>query len=338
MTNVAVLGAGSWGTILANLLVENGNQVKIWGHDQACVDEINQQHTNKHYLPEFKISSKLIATSDLTEACREAEMVLFVIPTQATREVAEKLTKVLTELQIKPILVTASKGLEQGSYDRISEILEDTIPEELREAVVVLSGPSHAEDVANKDITTITAASNNLEAAKLVQDTFMNDYFRLYTNDDVVGVEMGAALKNVIAIGAGALHGLGYGDNTKAALMTRGLAEITRLGVSMGAKPLTFIGLSGVGDLIVTCTSVHSRNWRFGNAIGKGESIDETLKNMGMVVEGVATCQAAFELAEKQGIDMPITSAIYAVIYHDKDIHEVIKGLMGRSGKAEIEF
>ncbi|MDO1605114.1 NAD(P)H-dependent glycerol-3-phosphate dehydrogenase [Lactobacillus sp. YT155] len=338
MTNVAVLGAGSWGTILANLLVENGNQVKVWGHDQACVDEINQQHTNKHYLPEFKISSELIATSDLTEACREAEMVLFVIPTQATREVAEKLTKVLIELQIKPILVTASKGLEQGSYDRISEILEDTIPEQLREAVVVLSGPSHAEDVANKDITTITAASNNLEAAKLVQDTFMNDYFRLYTNDDVVGVEMGAALKNVIAIGAGALHGLGYGDNTKAALMTRGLAEITRLGVSMGAKPLTFIGLSGVGDLIVTCTSVHSRNWRFGNAIGKGESIDETLKNMGMVVEGVATCQAAFELAEKQGIDMPITSAIYAVIYQGKDIHEVIKGLMGRSGKAEIEF
>lgn len=335
---IAVLGAGSWGTILANLLVENGHQVELWGNDPKKVAEINEQHTNTHYLPDFKIDPQLHATIDLNVALDQVDVVLFVIPTQAIRAVAEQIVPVMIAKKVKPVIVTASKGLEQGTHKRISEVLTETIPETNRNGIVVLSGPSHAEDVAQKDITTLTAASSDLIQAQWIQEIFMNDYFRLYTNPDVVGVEMGAALKNVIALGAGALNGLGYGDNTKAALMTRGLAEISRLGVAMGANPLTFIGLSGVGDLIVTGTSVHSRNWRAGNALGKGQKLADVLANMGMVVEGVATCKAAYELAQQRSVDMPITRAIYNVLYEDCDIKTEIAYLMRRSGKPEIDF
>lgn len=335
---IAVLGAGSWGTILANLLVENGHQVELWGNDPKKVAEINEQHTNTHYLPDFKIDPQLHATIDLNVALDQVDVVLFVIPTQAIRAVAEQIVPVMIAKKVKPVIVTASKGLEQGTHKRISEVLIEAIPETNRNGIVVLSGPSHAEDVAQKDITTLTAASSDLIQAQWIQEIFMNDYFRLYTNPDVVGVEMGAALKNVIALGAGALNGLGYGDNTKAALMTRGLAEISRLGVAMGANPLTFIGLSGVGDLIVTGTSVHSRNWRAGNALGKGQKLADVLANMGMVVEGVATCKAAYELAQQRSVDMPITRAIYNVLYEDCDIKTEIAYLMRRSGKPEIDF
>ena len=335
---IAVLGAGSWGTILANLLVENGHQVELWGNDPKKVAEINEQHTNTHYLPDFKIDPQLHATIDLNVALDQVDVVLFVIPTQAIRAVAEQIVPVMIAKKVKPVIVTASKGLEQGTHKRISEVLTEAIPETNRNGIVVLSGPSHAEDVAQKDITTLTAASSDLIQAQWIQEIFMNDYFRLYTNPDVVGVEMGAALKNVIALGAGALNGLGYGDNTKAALMTRGLAEISRLGVAMGANPLTFIGLSGVGDLIVTGTSVHSRNWRAGNALGKGQKLADVLANMGMVVEGVATCKAAYELAQQRSVDMPITRAIYNVLYEDCDIKTEIAYLMRRSGKPEIDF
>lgn len=335
---IAVLGAGSWGTILANLLVENGHQVELWGNDPKKVAEINEQHTNIHYLPDFKIDPQLHATIDLNVALDQVDVVLFVIPTQAIRAVAEQIVPVMIAKKVKPVIVTASKGLEQGTHKRISEVLTEAIPETNRNGIVVLSGPSHAEDVAQKDITTLTAASSDLIQAQWIQEIFMNDYFRLYTNPDVVGVEMGAALKNVIALGAGALNGLGYGDNTKAALMTRGLAEISRLGVAMGANPLTFIGLSGVGDLIVTGTSVHSRNWRAGNALGKGQKLADVLANMGMVVEGVATCKAAYELAQQRSVDMPITRAIYNVLYEDCDIKTEIAYLMRRSGKPEIDF
>lgn len=335
---IAVLGAGSWGTILANLLVENGHQVELWGNDPKKVAEINEQHTNTHYLPDFKIDPQLHATIDLNVALDQVDVVLFVIPTQAIRAVAEQIVPMMIAKKVKPVIVTASKGLEQGTHKRISEVLTEAIPETNRNGIVVLSGPSHAEDVAQKDITTLTAASSDLIQAQWIQEIFMNDYFRLYTNPDVVGVEMGAALKNVIALGAGALNGLGYGDNTKAALMTRGLAEISRLGVAIGANPLTFIGLSGVGDLIVTGTSVHSRNWRAGNALGKGQKLADVLANMGMVVEGVATCKAAYELAQQRSVDMPITRAIYNVLYEDCDIKTEIAYLMRRSGKPEIDF
>ncbi|MGY3777243.1 NAD(P)H-dependent glycerol-3-phosphate dehydrogenase [Isobaculum melis] len=330
--SIAVLGAGSWGTSLALVLEENGHDVRLWGNHVEQMREINEAHTNKRYLPDVTLAAGIKGYTDLAEAIKDVDVILFVVPTKAIRSVAKQVSSLLT----KPaIIVHASKGLEQDTHKRVSEILAEEIPVALREAIVVLSGPSHAEEVANKDITTITSASENEAAAKFVQDIFMNDYFRIYTNSDVIGVEMGAALKNIIAVGAGVLHGLGYGDNAKAALMTRGLAEISRLGVSFGANPLTFIGLSGVGDLIVTCTSVHSRNWRAGDMIGQGKALPEILESMGMIVEGVATTKAAYELAAEKGVDMPITNAIYDVLYQDVTAREAILHLMTRDGKSE---
>ena len=332
---IAVLGAGSWGSVLAKVLVENGHEVALWSNSQAQVDELNQQHTNAKYLPDLIYPEALKATTDLKAAVKDAGTVLFVVPTKVIRLVAQQLIEVLEELGTKPLIVHASKGLELGSHKRISEVIAEEIPTKYRSGMVVLSGPSHAEEVARQDITLITAASEDLANAKKVQALFMNDYLRIYTNSDVVGVETGAAFKNVIAIGAGALHGLGYGDDAKAALMTRGLAEVSRLGVSFGADPLTFIGLSGVGDLIVTCTSVHSRNWRAGNQLGQGKSLEDVIANMGMVIEGINTCKAAYELAQQKGIEMPITQAIYNVLYKQADIKSEIANLMQREGKTE---
>lgn len=333
---VAVLGAGSWGSILASVLDENGHDVWLWSNSQAQVDELNNQHTNERYIPNYKYSETLHATVDLKEAVDGAKAVLFVVPTKVIRLVAKQLVEVLSELKQKPLIIHASKGLELGSHKRISEVIAEEIPSDLRREIVVLSGPSHAEEVARKDLTLITSACENIDAAKEVQELFMNNYLRIYTNKDVIGVETGAAFKNVVAIGAGALHGLGYGDDAKAALMTRGLAEISRLGVAFGADPLTFIGLSGVGDLIVTCTSVHSRNWRAGDQLGQGKKLEEVIEDMGMVIEGINTCKAAYELAQQKGIEMPITEAIYHVLYEGKDIKEEINLLMRREGKAEL--
>lgn len=335
---IGVLGAGSWGTVLADLLVNNGHQVELWGNSQAIADEINTAHTNRHYLPEFEINPRVHASLDLNETLQDADAVLFVLPTAAIRSVAERMRPILATLPKQPLLISATKGIEIGTHKRISQIIADEFPEALAKRLVIFSGPSHAENVATHDLTSLTVASANLKDAEWVQSIFMNDYFRLYTNDDMVGVELGGALKNVIAIGAGILHGLGYGDNAKAALMTRGIAEISRLGVKMGANPLTFMGLSGIGDLIVTCTSVNSRNWRCGNALGQGQKLDDVLKNMGMVVEGVGTAEAAHELCQKLQVDTPISESIYRVLYEDADIHAEISKLMQRDGRNEMEF
>ncbi len=332
---IAVLGAGSWGTALAMVLVENGHEVTIWGHHKEQMDEINKNHTNSHYLPDIQLPIALKANGDMESCVADADAVLFVVPTKAMREVAQKFVKVCKN---KPVIIHASKGLEQKSHKRISEVLTDEIPESKRKAIVVLSGPSHAEEVAVKDVTTITAAAIEVKYAEYVQRLFSNEYFRIYTNQDVIGVELGAALKNIIALGSGALHGLGYGDNARAAIMTRGLAEISRLGVAMGADPLTFIGLSGVGDLAVTCTSVHSRNWRAGDLLGKGHSLDNVLDNMGMIVEGVSTTKAAYELSRDLKIEMPITETIYKVLYEDEKVEKVVKDIMLRDHKSEQEF
>lgn len=332
---VAVLGPGSWGTALAQVLAENGHEVTIWGNNPAQIDEINNYHTNRHYLPDIKIPDSIKGHKEIGEAIADADAVLFVVPTKAIRAVAQEFT---AHAKNQPLIIHASKGLEQDTHKRISEILIEEIPAEKRRGVVALSGPSHAEEVAVHDITTITAASKVEAEAKYVQELFMNNYFRIYTNDDVIGVETGAALKNIIAIGAGAIAGLGFGDNAKAAIMTRGLAEISRLGVAMGANPLTFIGLSGVGDLIVTCTSIHSRNWRAGNLLGQGKNLEDVLENMGMIVEGVATTKAAKELSEQLGIEMPITETIYSVLYEGKDVRSAAKDIMLRDGKVENEF
>lgn len=332
---IAVLGAGSWGTALAMVLVENGHDVKIWGHHNDQIVEINTHHTNSHYLPDIQLPMELKATNQLEECIEDADAVLFVVPTKAMRDVAKQFVAVCKN---QPVIIHASKGLEQVTHERISEVLMEEIPENKRQDVVVLSGPSHAEEVAVKDVTTITAAAKNLECAEYVQRLFSNEYFRVYTNQDVIGVELGAALKNIIALGSGALHGLGYGDNARAAIMTRGLAEISRLGVAMGADPLTFIGLSGVGDLAVTCTSVHSRNWRAGDLLGKGHSLENVLENMGMIVEGVSTTKAAYELSRDLKIEMPITETIYKVLYEDEKVEKVVKDIMLREHKSEQEF
>ncbi|MGX4686421.1 NAD(P)H-dependent glycerol-3-phosphate dehydrogenase [Vagococcus sp. JNUCC 83] len=332
---IAVLGAGSWGTALAMVLVENGHDVTIWGNKKTQIDEINNKHTNEHYLKNITLPAELVATTNLKEAVKEADAVLFVVPTKAMREVSKEFDSVCEN---EPIIIHASKGLEQDTHKRITEILEEEISPSHRKGLVVLSGPSHAEEVAVKDVTTITAASSSMQDAEYVQKLFSNDYFRVYTNTDVIGVEMGAALKNIIALGSGALKGLGYGDNARAAIMTRGLAEISRLGVAMGANPLTFIGLSGVGDLAVTCASEHSRNFRAGYLLGKGNSLDDVLNNMGMIVEGVYTTKAAYELAQERDIEMPITEAIYDVIYNHKEVSDTVKNIMLREHKSEQEL
>lgn len=331
---VAVLGAGSWGTALAKVLAENGHDVMMWSRieDAAIIDEINTQHTNKIYLKDLELPQSIQATTDLEEAIKERDVIVVVIPTVGIRSTAKQLNQLI---QNPKIIVHASKGLEQGTHERISTILEEEIDEDKRTAVVALSGPSHAEEVAVQDLTSITSASKNEAAAEKVQYLFMNDYFRVYRNDDIIGVELGAALKNIIAVGAGALNGIGFGDNAIAALVTRGLAEISRFGVELGADPMTFMGLSGVGDLIVTCTSPHSRNWRAGKLIGEGYNLEQIQEEIGMVIEGLSTVIAAKELAEARGVEMPITQAIYKVVYEDADVSETILELMRREGKAE---
>lgn len=334
---IAVLGSGSWGTALAKVLGENGHQLMLWGRNDSITEQINHSHQNQAYLPNTKLPESIRATTSLTEAIQAAELILVVLPTKAIRPMMEQLNELLSQVK-QPIIVHATKGLEQETQLRVSEVIESVLERNLYRGLVVLSGPSHAEEVARQDLTTVTAASESLEIAEIVQKVFMNEYFRVYTNTDVIGVELGAALKNIIALGAGLLAGLGYGDNAKAALITRGLAEISRLGVKMGADPLTFSGLSGVGDLIVTCTSPHSRNWQAGNLIAQGYSRTEIFDKIHMVVEGILTCQAAYELAQQHGIEMPITEALYRKLYEDASVEESLRGLMMREGKQEASL
>ncbi|MDE0581984.1 NAD(P)H-dependent glycerol-3-phosphate dehydrogenase [Planococcus sp. A6] len=333
MEKVTVFGAGSWGTALSYVLAQNGHDLLLWTHRQDQADEINQ-HTNKRYLKETILPESLKATASLDEAVAHADIFVLAVPTKAIREVSRDIRGRMTK---KGLFVHVSKGIEPDSLKRISEMIREEIPAELIEEVVILSGPSHAEEVVQEHPTTVTAACENTQAANRVQDLFMNSYFRVYTNTDVIGVEIGGALKNIIALAVGITDGLGYGDNAKAAIMTRGLAEIARLGVKMGATPLTFSGLSGVGDLIVTCTSVHSRNWRAGNMLGKGKSVDEVLAEMGMVVEGIRTTKAAHQLAAEYKVPMPITEALYAVLFEGVKPENAVEELMGRMKKNEME-
>jgi glycerol-3-phosphate dehydrogenase (NAD(P)+) len=333
MEKITVIGAGSWGTALSMVLADNGHDVRIWGNSPKSINEINEKHTNESYLQSIQLPESIKGYTSLKEALDQVNTILLVVPTKAMREVLQR----IREIAQGPLtIIHASKGIEPETGMRISEIIEEDMPKDFIRDIVVLSGPSHAEEVALRHPTTVTAASKNMEAAEAVQQLFMNSYFRVYTNSDVLGVELGGALKNIIALGAGISDGLGYGDNAKAALITRGIAEITRLGYAMGADPLTFIGLTGVGDLIVTCTSVHSRNWRAGNLLGKGHNLEEVLESMGMIVEGVRTAEAAYHLAKRLQVDMPITSAIYNVVHNGKSAKDAVDLLMNRTGKDEI--
>jgi glycerol-3-phosphate dehydrogenase (NAD(P)+) len=331
---IAVVGAGSWGTALAMVLADNSHEVRLWSHNEVQVKEINDCHTNEKYLPEILLPDLIVGYASLHEALDGVDTVILAVPTKAIREVLGKIRGVISS----PITIAhVSKGIEPDTLLRISEMIKEEMPKELLQDVVVLSGPSHAEEVSLRHPTTVTVSSENMAAAEKIQDLFINHNFRVYTNSDVIGVEIGGALKNIIALAAGITDGLGYGDNAKAALMTRGLAEIARLGTKMGANPLTFSGLTGIGDLIVTCTSVHSRNWRAGNLLGKGKTLDEVLDNMGMVVEGVRTTKAAYQLAKEYNVNMPITAALYDVLFNGKNAKDAVDVLMARGKTHEME-
>lgn len=331
MANICVLGSGGWGTAVSILLNNNGHRVTLWSYSKDECDNLKQFHENKPYLPGITIPNTVEFTTDLS-VCKGADLVVIATPSHGVRKVAQGIKEYVCENQI---ILNISKGIEEETYKTISQILCEELPQC---SIAVMSGPSHAEEVSRSIPTTNVVASKSIETSKYIQDIFMNSTFRVYTSDDIIGVELGGSLKNVIALCCGILDGLGCGDNTKAALMTRGLVEMTRLGVAMGAKPETFSGLSGIGDLIVTCTSMHSRNRRAGILIGKGKSVDEAQKEVNMVVEGVRSCKAAKELADRINVEMPIINEAYNVLFNGQNPGEAIKNLMSRDKKNESEY
>ena len=332
MTKITVFGTGSFGTALANVLAENGHSVLMWGKNENTVDEINQSHQNKRYLKDVTLIETIKATSQLEQAVNFSDIFLIALPTKAIRNVV---TVIDQHIKTKKTFIHVAKGIENETFKRVSEMIEDSVSKNHKNGVGVLSGPSHAEEVVIKQPTTVAASSKDEHISKLIQDLFMNDYLRVYTNNDLIGVELGGALKNIIAVASGIVAGMGYGDNAKAALMTRGLAEISRLGEKLGADPMTFLGLGGIGDLIVTCTSTHSRNYTLGYKLGKGKTTEEALNEMNMVVEGIYTTNSVYHLAKAQNVDMPITNALYKVLFEDKPVKDSVKDLMGRDKKAE---
>jgi glycerol-3-phosphate dehydrogenase (NAD(P)+) len=329
--NIAVLGLGSWGMALAAILNDNGCGVRIYGRDAQKCAELSETRRSHDYLPEFRLPDEIGVSTDMEFVLKGADAVVVAVPSQAVRSVTNAAAKLISK---NPVIISAAKGLEVEISLRMSEVISQTIPDC---RFVALSGPCHAEEAAKKLPSSYVAASNDADAANFAQDIFFSNYFRMYTNSDLIGVEIGAALKNVIALAAGVSDGLGFGDNAKAALMTRGIAEIARLGVAMGARTETFAGLTGIGDLIVTCTSMHSRNRRAGILLGQGKSLEETLTEVKMVVEGVTTAKAAMRLAEKYNVDMPIIQEMNNALFGDKNMALVAASLMGREKRSEDE-
>ena len=325
---ITVLGSGGWGTALSLLLLENGNDVTLWSYTQEESRVLQQTHENP-MLKGVPLPPELKFTTDMA-AVKGCELVVLATPSFAVRSTAAKLKELVDP---GTILVSVSKGIEKDSSLRLSQVIEEEMGGKC--PVVVLSGPSHAEEVGRHIPTGVVAAADELEVAQKVQDTFMNKRFRVYTSDDKVGTEICAALKNIIALCAGCCDGMGCGDNTKALLMTRGLAEMARLGVALGGKKETFTGLAGVGDLIVTCCSMHSRNRRCGILIGQGKPVEEAVKEIGAVVEGYYAAANARTLAQKVGVEMPIAQAAYEVLYEGRDVHGVVYDLMTRAKRSE---
>ena len=334
MTIVSVLGAGSWGTSLALLLARQGKTVKLWAKREGLIEDIKNMQENRKYLPGIIIPSSIKLTTDLEYAVSETKAVLLAVPSHSIREV---ITELLPFLKRDMVLVSTAKGLEEDTLLRPLQIITEIVPDYLKQQITVLAGPSHAEEVALRQPTAIVAAAKKREIAEYVQDLCMGPAFRVYTNPDVVGVELGGALKNVIALATGIVDGLGFGDNTRSALMTRGMVEIGRLGVQMGAEAATFAGLAGIGDLIVTCTSMHSRNRRAGIQLGQGKPLNEVLKNMGMVVEGVRTTKAVNGLAKKYNVELPISQEIFQILFQNKEPKKSVVNLMERGKTHEVE-
>ncbi len=330
---VSVLGAGSWGTALAIILANNGHQVTLWEYNKQYVKNLKKHYENKVFLPGIKLPREIAITHSLKDAATDQHMIVIAIPTQFIRSVLKQIKKISFK---NTTFVSVSKGIENETLMTVDHIISEELGIS-EDAIGVLSGPSHAEEVSRKIPTAVVAASISIETAIEIQAAFANSYFRVYSSTDIIGAELGGALKNVIAIGAGIIDGAKFGDNTKAAIMTRGIAEISRLGIQLGAKPETFAGLSGMGDLIVTCMSKHSRNRYVGEQIGMGKKLPEILKEMTMVAEGVETCKSVHQLAAKHHIDVPIANAVYNILFNEKDPIKVTNDLMSRGMKTELE-
>lgn len=330
MSKINIIGSGGWGTAVAVMLANNGNHITLWSYTEDESNNLKKYRENKPFLPGISIPSSVSFTSDISK-CGNADMIITAVPSHAMRTTAKNLSPYVKQGQL---ILNISKGLEEGTLSTMSQVLKSEIPQG---EIAVMSGPSHAEEVSRGIPTTNVVAASSEKIANQIQDMVMNSVFRIYTNPDMLGVELGGSLKNVIALCAGVLDGLNMGDNTKAALITRGIVEISRLGCAMGAKPETFNGLSGIGDLIVTCTSMHSRNRRAGILIGQGKSCDEATAEVKMVVEGVKTCRAAKELADRVGVEMPIVNEAYKVLFENMPVENAIPNLMSRDKKYETE-
>lgn len=330
--NITVLGAGSWGTTLAILLAEKGHRVALWSHNPEKAKRLEAERENREYLPNAPFPETLCVTADLLDAAREKEMIVVATPAQAVRETLVKLAPL--DLS-RAIVVNVSKGMEIATGYRMSEVAKDALPALSVSQIAALYGPSHAEEVIEKHPTAVVAACPDERTAEKIQDAFFTPMFRVYVNTDLIGVEVAGSVKNIMALAAGVVDGIGYGDNAKAALITRGLAEISRLGLKLGANPMTFAGLAGVGDLVVTCSSRHSRNRYVGEQIGKGRSLDDVLREVKMVTEGIYTAKAVVELARKLEVEMPITQGIYDVLFNRKPPKEAVMELMTRIPKYE---
>ena len=328
MSKVTFLGGGSFGITLAILLANTGNTVAVYDRDDAVVEDINVNRRNDKFIKGLDVPKNVTAYNTLEEAVVHSDYVVLAVPSHVIRSASRSLKGLIDENI--PVICIA-KGIEEGSNKTLVEVIE----EEIQNPVVVLSGPSHAEEVAFNIPTTVLTSSKNMKVAEEIQDLFMTKTFRVYTNDDLVGVEIGGAVKNIIALAAGVCDGLGYGDNTKAALIKRGMAEIVRIGTKLGGKIETFLGLTGMGDLIVTCTSMHSRNRKAGYLIGTGKTREEAVEEVGMVVEGIKACHAFYNLKEKLGVEMPITDALYKVLFEGKDARNMVRELLERDKQAE---
>ncbi len=332
LKNLAVIGAGSWGTTLANLLAEKGFPVTLWVYETDLAERMQQTAVNDIYLPGFKLSENLCFTSDLHQAVANKQLLLFVSPSQVTRQV---LQQAVAWIDPEALLVCASKGIENNSLLLMSQVFEALLPASFHSQLAFLSGPSFAKEVIQGMPTAVVAAARDLRVAEQVQKIFSTDNFRVYTHDDIIGVELGGSMKNVIALAAGVADGLGFGYNSRAALITRGLAEMTRLGLKLGGRAETFAGLAGMGDLVLTCTGDLSRNRTVGIELGKGRKLDEILSGMQMVAEGVKTTLSAYQLANKLAVEVPIIEQMYQILYQDKDPRQAVSDLMLRDLKAE---
>ena len=334
MSKVGVIGAGAWGTALAQLMADQGSDVMMWAYEKEVADDINNHHENKIFLPNAPLSERLRGTNSLEEAVTGQDLILLVCPSHVMRRV---MTEAATYLPEGVPLVSAAKGIENDTLMTMSEVLQDVLPGKLHPMLGFLSGPSFAKELAAGQPTAVSVAASDEQVAVSVQNMMAAPYFRVYTSTDVVGVELGGALKNVVAIASGAADGMGFGYNAAAAIVTRGLAEVTRLAVKRGAHPLTLAGLAGMGDLVLTCMGGLSRNRTVGQKLGQGMTIEEVTADMRQVAEGVKTARSVYRLAQREGVDMPICAAVYRLLYEGASVKEAVSGLMTRSLKKELE-